>query len=194
MRVKPAVSSMAKRPLVFTVLLLTVIGAAVAASRISSVGNGPLSSGASRELGPTLTDLSDPARLVGFADNVFVGRVAARTGQQGWGESERVLREVQYQVQVLETLKGNLSGEVVVSVIATEGDTDVLVEEAPGDPLGVGQEYLFSTRTHPSGVWQTVAIPHSRIPIQSPDHLGQLRQLFLEAVKRQIPYPVPSRG
>jgi len=141
------------------------------------------------ELGPTLTDLSDPARLTGFADNVFFASVLSQSGRVNHGP----LPAVQYELEVLESIKGDLGGRVQVSALAASRADDVFSEgENAYSPLEVGATYLLSTRTHSSGKWQVAAIEESRQRVADEAHRLELRRTFVAALAKQIPYPVPS--
>lgn len=90
-------------------------------------------------------DVTDDRMLVGFADNVFVGRVAEKVGAEGSASSG--IPYTLFSVEVLENVKGNLDGAITV---AQEGGYDPAagcVMLMDGDPLlKPGQEVLFVTR------------------------------------------------
>src|SRR3712207_1408551 len=61
---------------------------------------------------------TDERQLVGFATNVFVGRVAGKVGAEGAplsGPGDQVMPRTQFAVAVLENIKGDLTGKVTVS-------------------------------------------------------------------------------
>src|SRR3954469_6200208 len=60
--------------------------------------------------GTPTADLSDAGRLVDFADDVFVGRVLTKVGQR-----DGSLPQTRFRIEVMESFKGNLGGEVIVN-------------------------------------------------------------------------------
>jgi hypothetical protein len=144
------------------------------------------------------TDLSDDKRLVGFADSVFFGQVLEELGNN----RDFGFPETQFQVKVLEVLKGSLEREVIVNQIG--GNYKGTFTLADGDPLlEPGKNYLFVSRAA-SGKddkqWHTVPNGYGDIPIQgvakdasdeeildSP-HTKELRERFTFAVENEIPY------
>ncbi len=94
-------------------------------------------------------DVSDPAQLVGWADDVFLGRVIEKSGHGLLPDSNpdrsSDMPYSLYRVEVLQSLKGTLSGVVEIRQdggVAADGAT-VLWE---GDPmLERGETCLFVT-------------------------------------------------
>ncbi len=60
-------------------------------------------------------DVSDERNLVGFADNVFVGRVAKKVGNRGSMRSGLGMPHTLFSVEVSENVKGKLGGAVTVA-------------------------------------------------------------------------------
>lgn len=128
-------------------------------------------------------DTSDDRRLVGFADNVFVGRVLARAGQT----DELSMPETQFRVEVVDTIKGSLAGTVTVNQFGGTADGRTVLLE--GDPLlEPGRTYLLATRTRADLGWQTVVAGHGRIELRGADHGRQLKARFADARAREIPF------
>jgi hypothetical protein len=132
-------------------------------------------------------DLTDDRRLVGFADDVFVGRVVGTAGgTSGEGPGE-VLPETQFTVQVLKAIKGTLSGRVVVNQQGgfTSAREKVLIE---GDELLVGgQTYLFATRSYRERGWHTLVPVRGDVRVTSTAHLRNLERRFDVARSQQLP-------
>ena len=128
-------------------------------------------------------DTSDDRRLVGFADNVFVGRVLARSGQT----DELSMPETQFRVEVLDTLKGSLSGTVTVNQFGgvADGRTVLLEGDALLEP---GETYLLATRTRTDLGWETVVAQHGKVKLRGAEHGRQVRARFAEAREKQIPF------
>jgi hypothetical protein len=131
-----------------------------------------------------ITDFSDARRLVGATDNVFVGRVIAQVGTKRVVDD---LPETQFQVEVLETIKGALTGRVTVNQQGGyEGRELILVED---DPLLVpGQEYLFATGLHPGEGWHTLVPGYGDLLITDDQQRADLIAKFREAAREEIVY------
>ncbi len=131
-----------------------------------------------------------------MAQDVFFGQVIEKLGQtRKYGYPE-----TQFNVKVLEVLKGSLSGTVKVN---QQGGTriDGTQWRMEGDPtlLDPGKSYLFVTRHLPAEDWHTVSPGYGNIKLQAPpngtkeevlgsEHAGELRQRFNTAVENEIPY------
>lgn len=143
-------------------------------------------------------DVSDDRRLVGFAEDVFLGRVIAHEGDQTW-KATPFLPEKQYAVEVTELIKGKVAGRIVVNVMII-GDSGSIAPEGQRDtqksPLRVGESYLFATRQHPNGTWHTVLDSYGRLLVKSPEQRQELAQRFRSAKATEIPHrpsdPTPT--
>lgn len=93
-------------------------------------------------------DAKGKRKLVGYATNVFVGRVAEEVGSEGAplsGPREKVLPRTQFSIEVSRNIKGG-TGETVTVSQAGGYDEEGREAQVEGDgPLKPGQEYLFST-------------------------------------------------
>lgn len=128
-------------------------------------------------------DTSDDRRLVGFADNVFLGQVLARTGQT----AELSVPETQFSVEVLDSVKGSLVGTVTVNQFGGSKDGRTVLME--GDELlQPGQTYLFATRTRSEKGWETVVATDGKIKVRDNEHRQQLRGRFAAATEREIKF------
>lgn len=162
------------------------LGAAVAAGALLAAGFGlglafdsnPASGVRSHPLS-IAWDFSDPRKMAGWADNVFIARVTSgpRTSHSEIGI------ELQFDVVVEEQFKGRLSQETVVNVF------DSLATARAGN-LGVvvGERYLFGSRLHPNGQWQTVDRPETARHLRTAEEVGAMRPLMQDAVRNQIEY------
>lgn len=103
-----------------------------------------------------IDDFSDKYKLVGAVDNVFIGTVIKEDGTKSLDGPP----ETQFAVEVIENVKGNLSGEVKVNQQGgyfedEDGEKALMLIE--GDKLLVpGQTYLFATRHLDSENWNTL--------------------------------------
>jgi hypothetical protein len=146
-------------------------------------------------------DPADTRRLVGFATNVFVGRVVGKIGSEGAalsGPGNESVPRTQFSVKVLENIEGKLSGTVTVS---QTGGYDraknhmVLVEGDP--PLEKGQEYLFATRLDREEGWYAVAAPpFGDVRLRDARHRAEVVEKFEQAHREEIPFrpSAPAQG
>ena len=128
-------------------------------------------------------DTSDDRRLVGFADNVFVGRVVAKSGQT----DELSMPETQFSVEVLDTVKGSLAGTVTVNQFGgvADGQTVLLEGDALLEP---GETYLLATRTRADRGWETVVASDGKVKVKGAEHGRQLKARFADAKAKEIPF------
>lgn len=122
--------------------------------------------GESRVAGGVINfDANDPAELAARCENLFIGRVIGKRS-----EIQRRPRfpEVQFDIEVLETIKGELTGRTVVNAI--------FVEEAAGTvkSLDQGATYFFATRQAPTPGWHSAAIPQARVRLDSAEQRAQI--------------------
>ncbi|MES2930830.1 MAG: hypothetical protein V4665_03555 [Patescibacteria group bacterium] len=130
-------------------------------------------------------DFSDDRVLVGASHNVFVGRVIEKMGatERGIGP------ETQFRIEVIENIKGELKGTVIVnqqggfkdgSLYIIGATSDILTADGKNSHLlEPGATYLLATRFNKSEKWHTLnPYPTARKLIASgdadPDDLGFL--------------------
>lgn len=129
---------------------------------------------------------SDDSDLVGFSDNVFVGRVEERVGSTGvtparpWGSTR-------FSVEVLENVKGRLGGGVTVGQDGAYDKGRGCVALAEDDPLlRPGQEVmLFTRRDEGRGLHQIVTPGYGDVRIEDRGHREELVRRFERARKNQ---------
>ena len=142
-------------------------------------------------------DARDERRLVGYATNVFIGRVAGEAGNEGAplsGPGEKVLPQTQFSVEVLENVKGALGGTVTVNQTGgyTEEGRKARVEGS--SLLEPGREYLFATGYDEEKGWYTVvAQPFGAVLIEGEERRAQIGERFERAEEEQIPYDPANR-
>lgn len=101
-------------------------------------------------------DIFDEKKLSVFAGNVFVGRVIERSGSK-----VRSGIEVQFRVEVLGNIKGELAGQATVNQQGGSDPERNRLEIFAGDfPLSAGSTYIFSTRHSAEMGWHTL-VPRS---------------------------------
>lgn len=155
-------------------------------------------------------DIFDKRQLVGYSDNVFVGRVLKRVGDEPLKTTVPGAKppQTQYSVTVLETIKSggphplaagdeavvNQSGGVdpetgqqlvVVGVSATNGHGEV--GHAIDAPLQPGEEYLLATRYDTAERWHAIsAQPTGDVPLSGATERGEVVAAFREAAAHQV--------
>lgn len=128
-------------------------------------------------------DTSDPRQVVGFSDNVFLGKVVKKIGTKNLVNYP----ETQFEVEVLENIKGEVKGTIKVNQAGGfEGDELFLME---GDKqLIVGKTYLFATRYLPEEDWHTVVPVGGDIPYNNEEEKKELIVKYKKAFKEEIPF------
>ena len=123
-----------------------------------------------------------------FADDTFFGRVERRLGKVA-GPIPRT----EFQVPVLETLKGSLPGSIIVS---QEGGTDRLCfKSGMGDDphlMEPGESCLLFTRPWASRGWHSVLSGYGKHEFAGPGDADQFRDRFTEAIRNEIPFVLPG--
>jgi hypothetical protein len=128
-------------------------------------------------------DTSDPRKLVGFSNNVFIGKVVKQVGTK----SLDGFPETQFEVEVLDNIKGDISGTKKVNqqggyhwnkIVLFEGDK--LLEE--------GQTYLFATRYLERENWHTLVPVDGDIPISNEEEKSELIEKYTKAYEEEIPF------
>jgi hypothetical protein len=136
---------------------------------------------------------TDERQLVGFATNVFVGRVTGKVGAEGAplsGPRDPVMPRTQFSVAVLENIKGDLGGKVTVSQSGGYDKSVGREVRIEGDPLlKPGQELLLVTSCNREGGWYTIAAqPFGTVPIEDERQRTDLVERFEVAREQQIPF------
>lgn len=124
----------------------------------------------------------DKRELVGFSQNVFIGKVISEEGS----EIIDLLPETQFNVKVIKNIKGTLKQEIIVNqqggymeeeLVLVEGDN--LLEE--------GKEYLFVTKYNEEKKFHTLVPIYGDILIKSEQEKAELIKQFNESLKNEIP-------
>lgn len=112
-----------------------------------------------------IADLSNDRILMGASHNVFVGKVIKQVGTKDTGAGP----ETQFEVEVVDNIKGKLQGNVVVEqfggykngvLYLVHGGDTMVPETTQGDGLLVpGSTYLFATRYNKKENWYTISAP-----------------------------------
>lgn len=188
---------------------LVLVYSAVADRSQDAAGAQPSSSHHHANEAPTIEtlrafDSSDERKLVGFADNVFVGRIEDKVGNEPMKGVVREdadspegpppsIPETQFSVEVLDNVKGSLQGRVTVS----QSGGDVPSRDAPvtieHDPiLRPGQTVLFATRfDEDEGHHQVVAPVYGDVRIGGAEERARVVERFEAAREDQVD-PLPE--
>lgn len=127
-------------------------------------------------------DVTDPQRLVGWSDAVFVGKVIEKSGEK----SLDGIPETQFKVEVSENIKGTLKGEVTVNQQGGyEGNNLILIEN--DKLLEKGETYLFVTKYLEEEGWYTLVPVYGDIRITSESHREELINKYKKAYEEEIP-------
>ncbi|MEH7885070.1 hypothetical protein V7654_12210 [Bacillus sp. JJ1609] len=128
-------------------------------------------------------DVSDPNRLVGWADNVFIGKVVDQSGTKSLGG----LPETQFKVEIMNTIKGEEKGTVIVNQQGGYDANELILVE--NDPLLVkGKSYLFVTKYLKEENWHTLVPVYGDIEITSESQKEELIEKYKKAYQEQIPF------
>ena len=150
-------------------------------------------------------DTSDPRRLIGFSENVFVGRVEQKVSEVPLKSSipdSEGEPQVQFRVQVGEVLKS--SGPEALS----NGERAVVdqmggIDEETGEPYVINtitggahytdnilepeNEYLFATRYDPARGFHTIAAqPHGNVLLTGNEEGAATLELYRRSTKDAI--------
>lgn len=131
-------------------------------------------------------DVTDDRLLVGFANNVFVGRVAEKAGAEG--SAGLGLPYTLFSVEILENVKGNLDGAVTVAQAGGYDPAAGCVMLMEGDPLlKPGQEVLFVTRYDGRNRrHQITSSGYGDLRVRNRAHREELVRRFERAQKNQV--------
>jgi len=134
-------------------------------------------------------DLSKPEDLVGWSDHVFIGRVVS----EGSPLDPDPMPQTLFRVEVLDSLKGSLPHEVFIDQqVGTDVETGELVGRQGDTLLSDGVLYLFATRTHANGSWETPAALFGNLRLNTQSEIDAVKEVFSTAVADGLPYPYPN--
>ncbi|MGM7723723.1 hypothetical protein [Metabacillus sp. Hm71] len=130
-------------------------------------------------------DVSDPRKLVGYADHVFIGKVIEQAGTKKISG----FPETQFNVKVLETIKGDLNGTIIVNQNGGYDGNQLTVIN--GDSLiKPGKTYLFATKYLESENWHTLVPAYGDVLIENEEKQKELIETYKKAYENQIPYKI----
>lgn len=138
-------------------------------------------------------DLSDRKKLVGWADNVFVGKIQSKIGTKKILEN---LPETQFSVDVIKNIKGNLDEEVVVNQQGGyDKETNKTYTLHNDKFLQEGKVYLFVTKYNKEYGFHTVVPVKGHLVANDKQQRQNLINQFVQAKKNQIDFEIdPGKG
>ena len=136
-------------------------------------------------------DVTNDRKLSNFAEDIFFGKVTEKNGES----AERGDPQTQYQVAVIEVLKGDVSGSIIVTQTGgTESDGTKF--RMADDPvlMEAGEVYLFITREDKAKEWHHPGSGYSKIKLEvaedatreeilRSEDANRLRVRFTEAIE-----------
>ena len=127
-------------------------------------------------------DVSNPNMLVGWADSVFIGKVVEQSGTKALDS----IPETQFKVEVVDSIKGELTGTIIVNQQGGyDGNELILVEN--DSLLTKGKSYLFVTKYLKEENWHTLVPVYGDIEITNDSHRQELLEKYQKAYKEQVP-------
>jgi hypothetical protein len=121
--------------------------------------------------------LSDVDALVNFADDVFVGRVLTKVGQR-----DGSLPQTRFRIEVMESFKGDLGGEVIVNQPGGyRPQPNELVLSYGDSLLEPGTIYLIAVHLDESTGLPTLIPVLGDVPIHTAQHLEEIATRFRTA-------------
>ncbi|MEZ5334232.1 MAG: hypothetical protein R2741_02810 [Methanolobus sp.] len=133
-------------------------------------------------------NVSDDRELIGAATDVFTGKVIEQVGTS----SEPYL-QTHFSVEIIETIKGNATGHVIVKQFG--GYEHVFIWKylslADGDELlQPGETYLFVTKGDAERGY-TFAPTYGNLLIEDQEDYQQKKLRFQKAYSEEIPFEFP---
>jgi hypothetical protein len=128
-------------------------------------------------------DLSDTRQLVGWGDNVFIGKVLVQDGTK----SLDGIPETQFKVEVTDNIKGEFDGTVIVNQQGGYKEQELILVEND-QLLKEGQSYLFVTKYLEEENWHTLVPVYGDILITNEDEKEELIEKYTTAYENEIPF------
>lgn len=144
-----------------------------------------------------VTDIHDQRKLSGFSSDIFIGKVIEKSGNKQTGD----IPETQFEVEVIESLKGEAAGNVTVNQQAGY-DEDGHFFTIDGDKmLTPGKIYLFATVYDSAHDYYTLVPNAGDIPLTVKDEMSvsghdnitydETSQKIIEEMKKGIENEIP---
>lgn len=128
-----------------------------------------------------VADFNDDRQLSGAVHNIFVGKVISRVGDKKLGS----VPETQFEVEVIQNIKGDLNGSIKVNQEGGYIEKDLLLVEND-NLIEEGKKYLFATRYLPNEDWHTAVSKYGKLEIKSKEDHRKLIERFTKAYKDEV--------
>ena len=165
-----------------TLLFLGTLLCALAVAGCGAVGGQMTGAGSFQE--------EDIRKVVGVSTHIFAGRVVAVVGNEGiptTGPGNVSIPRTQFSVEVLENIKGELSGTVIVDQIGGAGSDSIIVDLEGDSLLQVGKTYLLATEYGPDDNWYgIVAQGYGNVLVEDATARTRDVERFRAAIAHQI--------
>lgn len=139
-----------------------------------------------------VTDLSDDRKLAGLANNVFIGKVISKAGDKKLD----IIPETQFNVQVLENIKGSLKENIMVNQQGgyDSGNDKKLVLMENDKMIEPGKVYLFATRYNVDENWYTLIPEYGDKVLDNDTKKKEAVGKYKKAVNEQIEFNPTKLG
>ena len=135
-------------------------------------------------------DQTDIRKVVGRSSHIFVGRVVAVAGNEGIptsGPGNVTVPFTQFTVEMLENIKGELTGTVTVNQVGGSTDLGTNVDLESDALLEVGRSYLLATGYNPEKGWyRIIAQGYGNVVIDDAEKRSREVERFQSAIEHQI--------
>ena len=135
-------------------------------------------------------DHKDIRKVVGASTHIFVGRVVAVVGNKGIptsGPGNEFIPRTQFSVEVLENIKGDLSGTVTVNQMGGSDVSGTVVVMKGDTLLEVGETYLLATWHSSDDGWHSiVAEGYGNVKVEDADKRSREVERYRSAIVHQI--------
>jgi hypothetical protein len=128
-----------------------------------------------------IADFNDDRQLSGAVQNIFVGEVISKVGDKKLGS----IPETQFEVQVIQNIKGDLNGSIKVNQEGGYMEKDLILVEND-NLIEVGKKYLFATRYLPAEDWHTAVPKYGKLEIKSKEDHRKLIERFTKAYINEV--------
>ncbi|WP_404459030.1 hypothetical protein [Oceanobacillus kapialis] len=119
-----------------------------------------------------IIDILNPEAVVDFADNVFIGTVEVQVDT-----IQNDYPETQFEVKVLENIKGNLDESEVINQLGGYEGNDLLLIE--GDELlETNKTYLFATIDSEENNKRTIIPIGGSISVENEKHMSEIKEKY----------------
>jgi len=133
--------------------------------------------------GTFATDLRDDRKLAGIANNIFIGKVISEVGDKKLD----VIPETQFNVQVIENIKGSLNEDITVNQLGGKEDKKIVLVEND-KMIEPGKVYLFATRYNEAENWHTLIPTYGDIALDNDTKKKESVEKYKKAYKEQVEF------